>query len=51
MDEIHFLHRYGKYTFQDVLEMTGRERVALLDRTNASMKEETEAMEKAIKGS
>jgi hypothetical protein len=50
MDEIHCLHRYGQYSFNDVMEMTARERSALLDRTNKAMQLENEALEKATRG-
>ncbi len=51
MDEVHCLHWHGKYSMADVMDMTGRERTALMDRAVASMKEEVEAIEKATKGS
>jgi hypothetical protein len=49
MDEIHVLHRYGKYSFGDVMGMTTRERNALLDRLNDSMKREQAALRAASK--
>lgn len=50
MDEIHNLHWHGKYGFQDVMDMTARERIALSERTITSMKSESKAYEKALKG-
>lgn len=50
MDEVHILHRYAQYTFQDIMDMTSRERKALIDRSNASQQDENEAFEKAVKG-
>lgn len=48
MDEIHQLHYYGRYSFNDIMDMTTAERNALIERVNVSQEAEAKAFEKAM---
>lgn len=40
MEDVHILNYYGSYSFQDVLEMTPKERDKLINRLLKQFKEE-----------